>query len=687
MTSFNPGQFNDQRFGEIFQDLQTYGEEGHERIVIKQDAEGNYYPATASEPRTLTWLKSFLSQPETEQAHAVGTFFLEFCKANEQRIAQTISRCQASCNILSECTPEQNQNDADQFVERITHPSPQSDTATEIIARNALAEADKERNRLVKQGQEQEEALINEGVAEKLRALTILQTNVQPIAPGLRNQVPSEEDTIYLTCADPSRQGTLVKIAAHRSVLDAVLPPPHLNRSASEIYSLSFDEEERFEDYSFNETNNELNLNESYSRTAVNIMLDFMYGIPRTYTAKNISDLLGALDLLKKLGAADHLTESCKATCLNLCRECPSLFLECLVSDTCQKYPDVFRMFFEAFMDDIDAVKMESTEPSKKVFFETVSRISKDTRNPLFQTLEGYCYERGFGVKKDPEQAAALYQKAANRKCPEAENLLADSYKDSFGVLKDKDIDKAFKLCKSAADKGYARAQYNVGGLYRFYTIKNLPKEVRKNRSKEYYQKAADQGNVDALNQLAKNSNNVGDNKEAARLYELAAKKGSVTAQLALATLHNKEYNRKSFSSDKAVAAKWYRLAANKGNAEAQRWLGNYYWLGKGGLKKDQHEALKWYQKAADQNDPEGQCGLGMCYKLGGGTQPNYIKARQWFEQAAQQNHSKAQFELGAMYEKGLGVGIDRERAKAYYTQAREQNYPGAADALDRLVH
>ena len=79
----------------------------------------------------------------------------------------------------------------------------------------------------------------------------------------------------------------------------------------------------------------------------------------------------------------------------------------------------------------------------------------------------------------------------------------------------------------------------------------------------KWYQKAADQGNASA-------QNNIGD------LY----------------------YWGNGVKQDYEEAMKWYRKAAAQGNAIAQMNIGHLYDQGKG-VKQDYEEAMKWYRKVA----------------------------------------------------------------------------------------
>jgi TPR repeat protein len=57
-------------------------------------------------------------------------------------------------------------------------------------------------------------------------------------------------------------------------------------------------------------------------------------------------------------------------------------------------------------------------------------------------------------------------------------------------------------------------------------------------------------------------------------------------------------------------AARLYKLAADQGNANGQTALGVFYEQGRGGLPKDDREAVRLYKLAADQGNEYAQAAL-----------------------------------------------------------------------------
>ncbi len=104
------------------------------------------------------------------------------------------------------------------------------------------------------------------------------------------------------------------------------------------------------------------------------------------------------------------------------------------------------------------------------------------------------------------------------------------------------------------------------------------------------------------------------DDREAARLYKLAADQGNASAQSSLA--HFYEIGRGGLPQDDREAARLYKLAADQGNASAQANLAKLYYHGLCGLPQNDREAARLYKLAADQGDASAQNFLGLFARL-----------------------------------------------------------------------
>ena len=81
-----------------------------------------------------------------------------------------------------------------------------------------------------------------------------------------------------------------------------------------------------------------------------------------------------------------------------------------------------------------------------------------------------WCYENGYGVKKDQKKALWLMEQAVEMGNLVAACNLGYSYEIGQGV--EKDVEQAIALYKMAYEKGSARAGYYLGRCYLYGTIK-----------------------------------------------------------------------------------------------------------------------------------------------------------------------------------------------------------------------
>jgi Caspase domain/Sel1 repeat len=95
------------------------------------------------------------------------------------------------------------------------------------------------------------------------------------------------------------------------------------------------------------------------------------------------------------------------------------------------------------------------------------------------------------------------------------------------------------------------------------------------------------------------------DDREAVRLYRLAAEQGDPGGQAGLGSFYAQ--GRGGLSKDDREAARLSKLAADQGNARGQNNIGTFYLRGRGGLPRDDREAARFYKLAADQGYAAGQ--------------------------------------------------------------------------------
>ncbi len=230
-----------------------------------------------------------------------------------------------------------------------------------------------------------------------------------------------------------------------------------------------------------------------------------------------------------------------------------------------------------------DAVKQLSAMDGAQ-FQELLKRASVGEASA--QALLGVAYLRGLKVERNEATALALFQRAAKKRHPIAENNLALMY--FFGQGTPANYGEALKWFKRASDDGSNNARFNLGLMYHHgYGVKaNL--------------------------------------EEAAKWYEVAAIQGEVTAQNSIAFMYE---HGQGVLQDVARAEMWYSKAAAQGLAMAQYNLGVLY------LHQMKHqEAYEWFLKAAKQGHEEAAHNLAVLHLHGHCMPINYGEAYRWLK-------------------------------------------------------
>jgi TPR repeat protein len=203
---------------------------------------------------------------------------------------------------------------------------------------------------------------------------------------------------------------------------------------------------------------------------------------------------------------------------------------------------------------------------------------------------------------------------------------------------------EALDVYRALAEKGSARAQFQIGQLYR--SGKGVPH----------------------------------DDAEALRWFRRAAEQGESHAEANVGAMYAFGLG---VSPNDVEAVKWLRRGADQGNAGAQYLLGNMYKDGRGGLPKDNEQALGWYRASAAQGNAGAELNIGVMYEKGLGVPKDLAEAVKWYRKAADRGYAEAQRFLGDMYAGGMGVSKDSAEATRWYKKAADQ---GDAQASQRLA-
>lgn len=197
----------------------------------------------------------------------------------------------------------------------------------------------------------------------------------------------------------------------------------------------------------------------------------------------------------------------------------------------------------------------------------------------------------------------------------------------SNGTGTRKDLDQAALWYRKAAAQNNAEAEYQLGSMYD--SGQGLPQSFSEALS--WYKKAAAQGHQTAQANIATIERHLSD-------LQGEAERGEAKAQVQLGTLYA---TGNGVPQDNERAMTWYRKAAGQGNSEAEYRLGLGYAEGKG-AGQDNKEAVSWYRKAAEQGNAQAAYALAGMYHKGQGVSRSAVEAYAWLSLAAAQGYQAA---------------------------------------------
>jgi TPR repeat protein len=231
----------------------------------------------------------------------------------------------------------------------------------------------------------------------------------------------------------------------------------------------------------------------------------------------------------------------------------------------------------------------------------------------------GALYQSGRGVARDETRSIEWLHHAVRLGHPVAAFTLASVFETQ------NQPDKAIKLLRMAAEKGYGRAQALLGDAY----IQGLGVPRNLKVAANWSKKAATQGDAVGQSTFA---------------YLLSTGKG--------------------IKRNKAEAARFYLLAAKQGHGAAAHNLSMMLLLGDG-VVRDYVDGAKWAALAASQGEPTAINNLAHSLSKGLGVKRDPAAAVELFRRAAKFGQPNAMHSLAGILRRGRGV--DRNPAEAYY--------------------
>ena len=314
------------------------------------------------------------------------------------------------------------------------------------------------------------------------------------------------------------------------------------------------------------------------------------------------------------------------------------------------------------------------------------------------------CYEKGIGTQRSPQDAYALYRKAAKNGDEDGFYHMGRCLLHGIGTARDPD--NAVAALKRAAHDGSLCALVLLSDCHR--TGVGVPQSALLCRS--FLEKAADGqlrapktqsqkletvtfyehpdkpaiaqalfrlGQFHAIGMAHKH-----DYTLALAYYGRAIIEGSREAVDEIARIHAygksiQEYYSNMPSGSTLTASETRRM-------EAINYMGDLWFFGQE-LPKDVNRAVACFRIAAKGGNVAANYSLGWCEKHGKGTPKDAQSAVAHLTFAADAGHTHACFSLAECYETGDGVKRDMRTASSLYKKAAAKGHAGAIKKLTEL--
>ena len=216
-------------------------------------------------------------------------------------------------------------------------------------------------------------------------------------------------------------------------------------------------------------------------------------------------------------------------------------------------------------------------------------RSAADKGSAVSMFYLGFMYFSGDGVEKNIEESKKWLLKAGEAGLSYGFSNLGGLYNMS------EDYSIAMEYFRKAADMGNGEAMCQIGLLY--YSGKGVAKNI--DTANQWYLKAGEAGDSNGYLNLANNYKSAKNYDKAIEYFHKAVEMGNEDAIKEEANFIKTIADDYYSAEDYAKALEYYCKAADLGNASAMNQLGMMYYYGLG-VTKDLVKAQQWYSQASE---------------------------------------------------------------------------------------
>lgn len=409
-----------EEFSLIRQDLELFGTNFHERIEIKQDQNGFYYPATAPKPRSIRWFIELFYKPKNRRSEVVAAFLYDFFLQHQTRFAASVEPVFLGKfdRLLT--------NLNDKWVslrkglsERI-----------EVFTSNILPRTSNTTEEKKQEPQREEKAIQTDS----------LELGVSDLTSAL-SSLPHQQDDfdVSLVCQDG------IEVHAHSFIL----------KRHSPSYFTTF----------FTPTwkaNPKITATQNTPSSTVRLLLDLLYGNKPHYPEGRLHDYLRLFDLIELLNLPESLINKVKLVCTRLFADTPELIVDAFHFFETIGFRNYRLQTFLLF--ELSRLKLGSTVSPKKVQ-SLLKMLQTAPQNPFVLTALGKCNFSRIGMDEpDLSRGFTYYQDAARTQYIPAICESGRCWLMGWGTPnRAKNLELGMSLLEEAMKQNYPTSYYYLG--------------------------------------------------------------------------------------------------------------------------------------------------------------------------------------------------------------------------------
>ncbi|KAG3189597.1 hypothetical protein PC128_g11677 [Phytophthora cactorum] len=253
------------------------------------------------------------------------------------------------------------------------------------------------------------------------------------------------------------------------------------------------------------------------------------------------------------------------------------------------------------------------------------------------------------GVPGNKTLALEYFERAATNK-EDGDSIFNAGYCHAMGLGTSVNVSRAMEFYDMAAREfGHFDAIFEMGKILMI----GVPGVVSRNseRALEYLKAASDGGQWGRVVRKGFDLYTDGEFERAVVAYHEARELGYPVATSNLAFVYDQRLLQPGNLANERRAHKYLLLANNEnGDRETLVRIGDYYYYGLAGLRKDPKTALRWYSRASAEGVAVGAFNVGQMYEFGDGVEANLERAQRYYDRVLELSAGSTETQLAIRF-------------------------------------